>query len=110
MLARAKPGYRVVLAGSTHAFSEDLGLMPFLPPSVTFPAQNSIVPEGMMPSPGGPSGGGMMRSPPLLGSIAPARALAVTEAYLEAFFDEYLQGKSTRLLSGPSPEYPEISF
>jgi len=77
-----KPGYEIALAGSTHYFSSDLGLMPFLPQTVK--AQ--------------------------MGSIDPTRALTITKAYVEAFFGEYLTGKKSSLWDGPSPEYPEITF
>jgi predicted dienelactone hydrolase len=122
-LSSAKPGYRVVLVGSTHAFSQDLGLMPFLPPSARHAAQNSQAPAGTPPPSagaparggliapgGGPPGGGMLMRPPLLGSIDPTRALAITRVYVGAFFGEYLQGESGGLLRGPSSAYPEISF
>jgi len=79
----AKPGYRLTLAGSEHGFSQDWGLLPFIPTSVKKAA---------------------------LGTIDPARALTITKAYVEAFFGEYLEGKKSPLLNGPSPAYPEITF
>ncbi len=78
----AKPGYRLILAGSQHSFSGDWGLLPFLPMSVKKE----------------------------LGTIDPARALTITKAYVEAFFGEYLEGRISPLLNGPSPKYREISF
>lgn len=38
------------------------------------------------------------------------RLLRVTAALAEAFFDQYLNGKSERLLDGPTADYPEVSF
>jgi predicted dienelactone hydrolase len=44
------------------------------------------------------------------GSIAPARGLEISSAYLVAFFDKYLKGSDSGLLSGPSTAYPEVRF
>ncbi len=44
------------------------------------------------------------------GSIEPARALQITNAYLVAFFDQYLKGNRNNLLNGPSPDYPEVQI
>ncbi len=44
------------------------------------------------------------------GAITPDRGLAVTNAYLVAFFDAYLKGSTEALLQGPSPAYPEVTF
>ncbi|MFJ9824778.1 alpha/beta hydrolase family protein [Streptomyces sp. NPDC101160] len=45
------------------------------------------------------------------GATIPAdRALAVTRAYLAAFFDERLRGRPQPLLTGPSPLHPEVHF
>lgn len=38
------------------------------------------------------------------------RALQVTRAYVGAFFDEHLRGRSQELLDGPSPRYEEVDF
>jgi dienelactone hydrolase len=46
----------------------------------------------------------------VLGSIDGRRGLDLTNAYLVAFLDEYLQGNSTPLLSSASPRYPEAKF
>jgi hypothetical protein len=78
----AKPAYRLILAGSQHSLSSDFGLLPFVPPSARKAGD----------------------------TIDPARALAITRAYVEAFFGEYLEGRKSPLLNGPSPEYPEITF
>jgi dienelactone hydrolase len=39
-----------------------------------------------------------------------SRTLAVTRAYVKAFFDQHLLGKASSLLNGPSPDYPEVTF
>jgi predicted dienelactone hydrolase len=44
------------------------------------------------------------------GSIQPARALQITNAYLVAFFDQYLKGSQEKLLLGLSSTYPEVTF
>ena len=44
------------------------------------------------------------------GSIDGARALAITDAYLRAFFDVAFGGLPTPLLAGPSSSYPEVRF
>jgi hypothetical protein len=48
----------------------------------------------------------------VIGTIEPARAVAAERAYIGAFFDLQLRGLSSAntLLSGPSPNYPEIQF
>jgi dienelactone hydrolase len=38
------------------------------------------------------------------------RALAITRAYVVAFFDRHLKGERVPLLDGPSPEYPEATL
>ncbi len=204
----AKPGYLLVMAGTSHNFSTDMGLMPFLPPEArksqphgnfpppgpmpgsegarpppgssepgggpaagAMPGGNGVpiamgaapdsggpgsggpmpggggiplpagaVPNGGGPAPGGPqaagpmpgNGGGPAGAVPFgtpgmtpssggkshvmgfptatVGSQHPERTLADTRAYVEAFFDEYLKGKRTTLLDGPSPNYPDVSF
>jgi predicted dienelactone hydrolase len=44
------------------------------------------------------------------GSIEPARALQITNAYLVAFFDQYLKGNQSDLLRGPATAYPEMQI
>jgi len=78
----AKPGYRLILAGSEHSFARDFGLLPFVPASVKKAGD----------------------------TIDPARALTITKAYVGAFFGQFLEGRKTPLLNGPSPKYPEITF
>jgi dienelactone hydrolase len=46
----------------------------------------------------------------LIGSIGPARALQIANAYLVAFFDQYLENRDSSLLSGPSPAFPEVQL
>lgn len=79
----AKPGYRLVLAGSTHSFSADFGFLPFIPESAKKAG---------------------------LGTIDPARALTISRAYVGAFFGKYLEGRDSPLLNGPSRDYPELTF
>jgi predicted dienelactone hydrolase len=43
------------------------------------------------------------------GAIPPTRALEITNAYLVAFFDQYLKGKPQPLLQGPPASYPEVT-
>ncbi|GAA4262525.1 alpha/beta hydrolase family protein [Dactylosporangium darangshiense] len=47
---------------------------------------------------------------PNFGTVDPARSVTAQRAYLLAFFDRYLRGRQSRLLTGPSPRYPEIRF
>jgi hypothetical protein len=97
VLRTAKPGYHLRLAGSVHFFESDYGLLPFLPPSARpHPATPPMTPGQF--------------TMPLVGTIDPVRALTITEAYVEAFFGQYLKGRASPLLNGPSPDYPEISF
>ena len=44
------------------------------------------------------------------GSIRPARGLQIANAYLVAFFDQYLKGNPQVLLQGPAGAYPEVTF
>jgi dienelactone hydrolase len=48
----------------------------------------------------------------VIGTIQPTRAVAAARAYIAAFFDLQLRGlpSTNTLLSGPSPNYPEIQF
>jgi dienelactone hydrolase len=46
----------------------------------------------------------------LLGSIDGARGLAITRAYVRAFFDAYLNQMPSLLLRGPTSAYPEVRF
>lgn len=45
-----------------------------------------------------------------IGSIQPERGLAVSNAYLVAFFDRYLRGANSDLLRGASSAYSEVQF
>lgn len=38
------------------------------------------------------------------------RAMRITRAYVDAFFDQYLRGHHRHLLDGPSHRYPEVAF
>jgi hypothetical protein len=78
LLHSAKPFYIVTIAGTSHPFPSDMGLMPF--------------------------------AKDWRHDANPSRALAVTKAYVEAFFDQHLLGRSVSLLNGPSPDFPEATF
>jgi dienelactone hydrolase len=45
-----------------------------------------------------------------IGTIEPATAIRTNEAYLSAYFDHWLRGRSGRLLDGPSGQYPAMEF
>jgi dienelactone hydrolase len=79
-LSGAKPGLHLRVAGTAHAFSSDLRALPF---------------AGAAVSPG---------------MTDPARALAITASYIEAFFKRYLERQNEPLLDGPSTRFPEITF
>jgi hypothetical protein len=42
--------------------------------------------------------------------VSGARSLAITRAYVRAFFDQHLHGRPQTLLDQPSPRYPEVTF
>ena len=46
----------------------------------------------------------------VIGSIKAERGLEISNAYLLAFFDQYLKGDNSGLLQGSSPKYPEVQF
>jgi len=45
-----------------------------------------------------------------LGPVKPAAAVGAEQAYLAAFFGQWLRGQPSPLLTGPSLRYPQISF
>jgi hypothetical protein len=45
-----------------------------------------------------------------IGTLAPARAVRIQQAYPLAFFDQHLRNRRQRLLEGPSPAFPEVRF
>ncbi len=45
-----------------------------------------------------------------IGSIDPTRAVPTEEAFVAAFFDRWLRGRDGRVLDGPSPRFPDITF
>jgi hypothetical protein len=45
-----------------------------------------------------------------IGTIQPSRAVAAERAYIAAFFDLHLRGQHSKLLTGPSPQYPQVEF
>jgi predicted dienelactone hydrolase len=44
------------------------------------------------------------------GAIQPRRGLQIVNAYLVAFFDQYLKGSTQDLLKGPALSFPEVIF
>ena len=42
--------------------------------------------------------------------LSGARSLAITRAYVRAFFDQHLRSRPQALLDQPSPRYPEVTF
>jgi hypothetical protein len=49
-------------------------------------------------------------STPLIGTIDGYRMLEILNDYTHAFFDKYLRGIESPLLSEPSSEYPEVKL
>lgn len=45
-----------------------------------------------------------------IGTLDPARAVRIEQAYPLAFFDRHLRGRRGHLLDGPSPAFPEVKF
>ncbi|HLL69193.1 MAG TPA: acetylhydrolase [Micromonosporaceae bacterium] len=45
-----------------------------------------------------------------IGTLPPARAVRIQQAYPLAFFDLHLRHRRQRLLAGPSPAFPEVRF
>jgi dienelactone hydrolase len=84
VMRNGNPGYRLTLDHSVHASFSDL---------IVLHRGLSLPSEATQP-----------------GLIDPARALAITRAYVEAFFGHYLMGEKSPLLDGPSPEYSEVEF
>ena len=46
----------------------------------------------------------------MLGEIDGERCLRIQNTYIHAFFEKYLKGIDSRLLTGLSPEYPEVDI
>ncbi|MEU6408469.1 lipase [Microbispora sp. NPDC046933] len=46
----------------------------------------------------------------IVGTVDPVRSVAAQRAYVAAFLDLQLKGRTTRLFDGPSPAFPEMSF
>ena len=46
----------------------------------------------------------------LTGPVSGQRIFDIVNAYSVAFFDQHLRGRTATLLTGPSPQYPEVSF
>jgi len=81
VLSGAMPGGHLRVAGTLHSFPSDIRVMPFAQPTTT----NRQL-------------------------IAPARGLAITAAFVEAFFDDHLLGRRSAILGAPSREFPEVTF
>jgi dienelactone hydrolase len=45
-----------------------------------------------------------------IGTLDPARAVRIQQAYPLAFFDQHLRGRRGHLLDGPSSAFPEVNF
>jgi predicted dienelactone hydrolase len=45
-----------------------------------------------------------------IGTIQPSQAVTAERVYIAAFFDLHLRGQHSKLLTGPSSQYPEIEF
>ncbi|MCW3814162.1 hypothetical protein ONA91_06795 [Micromonospora sp. DR5-3] len=45
-----------------------------------------------------------------VGTLDPARAVRIQQAYPLAFFDLHLRHRRQRLLNGPNPAFPEVRF
>jgi len=52
----------------------------------------------------------VLRFTKAFGSIDGVRMIKIINDYTLAFFDKYLKGKTSPLLDGPSPDYPEVKF
>jgi dienelactone hydrolase len=78
------------LSGSTHGS--------FFDGEIVFPQLAGLL--GLTPA----------RLATLIGTIDPARAIAVESTYVDAFFDQHLRHHSEHLLDGPSPRFPEMVF
>jgi dienelactone hydrolase len=76
------PGYRVILPSTTHMSFSDLSWLPFI--SDSYKAK--------------------------LGAMDRARALRVSEDYIEAFFDQHLKEEPSPLMKASSIRPPEATF
>jgi hypothetical protein len=82
---RAQPSYTVTVAGATHLSFMDI---PFL---TTMP-------------------GGIVETALPAMTIDPTRMWRITDDYLLAFFDMYLNDVPAPLLDGPADAYPEVAI
>lgn len=80
VLAGAKPGGHLRVARTVHSFPSDIRVMPFAGPS---PANAQL--------------------------LSPSRALKITSALVEAFFNEHLLGQPSPILGAASREFPEVT-
>ncbi|QZL07881.1 hydrolase (plasmid) [Streptomyces sp. BHT-5-2] len=66
--------------------------------------------EALLPQAPGAYGYTPPQLVPILGTIAPDRAIEIQRRYLAAFFDKHLRDRHGHLLDGPSHRYPEVAF
>ncbi|MFL6110327.1 MAG: hypothetical protein ACJ786_03105 [Catenulispora sp.] len=45
-----------------------------------------------------------------IGTLDPAEGVRILQAYPRAFFDQHLRHRPSRLLDGPSPDFPSVKF
>jgi hypothetical protein len=45
-----------------------------------------------------------------IGTLDPALAVRIQQAYPLAFFDQHLRGRREHLLDSPNPAFPEVKF
>ena len=45
-----------------------------------------------------------------MGTMDPGEGVRIQQAYPKAFFDLHLRNRPSRLLDGPSPEFPSVLF
>lgn len=79
----AAPGYRLMLDGSTH--HTFIGFEPIAAPAILIPAE-------------------------VVGTIDGARAVGIINDYVVSFFDQYVKGQNSMLLSRLPTDYPEMVF
>lgn len=85
LMQSGKPGYEITINGTLHgSFSDNVSVMTGLGRKPSEREKAELLP--------------------------PARALAITSAYMDAFFGQYLKDETLPLLSGSSPDYPEVTF
>jgi hypothetical protein len=86
LLTSSPSGYQLTLAGTQHnSYVSDLVIV------------HDVVP--------------MMITEEMVGSVSSARMLQIQNDYIVAFFDTYVKGDPSALLTDqPNPDYPEVTF